>query len=61
MIDTFSLLQKYTGISKYSQSEVITPPQHQYKNDVRSLVSAITHIYKRLLFARDCGTLYLPL
>ena len=25
MIDTFSLLQKYTGISKYSQSEVITP------------------------------------
>ena len=25
MNDTFSLLQKYTGISKYSQSEVITP------------------------------------
>ena len=25
MVDTFSLLQKYTGISKYSQSEVITP------------------------------------
>lgn len=25
MNDTFSLLQKYTGISKYSKSEVITP------------------------------------
>lgn len=25
MVDTFNLLQKYTGISKYSQSEVITP------------------------------------
>ena len=25
MVDTFGLIQKYTGISKYSQSEVITP------------------------------------
>lgn len=25
MLDAFSLLQKYTGINRYSQSEVITP------------------------------------
>lgn len=30
MVDTFSLLQKYTGISKYSKSEVITPQNIVY-------------------------------
>ena len=36
MIDTFSLLQKYTGISKYSQSEVITP-----QNIVKDMVDML--------------------
>lgn len=36
MIDTFSLLQKYTGISKYSQSEVITP-----QNIVKDMVDLL--------------------
>lgn len=36
MIDTFSLLQKYTGISRYSQSEVITP-----QNIVKDMVDLL--------------------
>ena len=36
MIDTFSLLQKYTGISKYSNSEVITP-----QNIVKDMVDLL--------------------
>ena len=36
MIDTFGLLQKYTGISKYSNSEVITP-----QNIVKDMVDLL--------------------
>lgn len=36
MIDTFSLLQKYTGINRYSQSEVITP-----QNIVKDMVDLL--------------------
>lgn len=36
MMDTFSLLQKYTGINRYSQSEVITP-----QNIVKDMVDLL--------------------
>lgn len=36
MVDTFNLLQKYTGISKYSKSEVITP-----QNIVKGMVDLL--------------------
>ena len=36
MNDTFSLLQKYTGLSKYSNSEVITP-----QNIVKDMVDLL--------------------